>query len=162
MAFEAIVAIIVLIVGIALLVFSSEKAVKHSVSIASALGISPLIIGLVLVSIGTDMPELANDVISSALGHGDVTIGDSLGSVLAQMTLVLGLVPFFGGIFKVKRREIAVVGACEVLALILVVSIVKTGYVGGMNAICRVNKPKTGSFHLPIDLGSFLHALVTF
>ncbi|MFQ6081115.1 MAG: sodium:calcium antiporter [Candidatus Bathyarchaeia archaeon] len=138
MAYEAIVAIIVLIVGIALLVFSSNKAVKHSVSIASALGISPLMIGLILVSIGTDLPEIANSIASSAIGHGDINVGDSLGSILAQITLVFGLVPFLGGTFKVKRREIAVIGACEVLALILVVSIVKTGYISRMNALFLV------------------------
>ena len=120
------------------MVFSSKKAVEHSVSLASALRISPLMIGLLLVSVGTDLPEIANDVVSSALGHGDITIGDSLGSVLAQMSLVLGLVPFFGGMFKVKRKEVAVIGACEVLALILAVSIVRTGRVGGINALFLV------------------------
>lgn len=95
-------------------------------------------VGLLLVSIGTDLPEIANDIISSALGHGDITVGDSLGSVLAQITLILGLTPFLGGMFKVKRREIAVIGACEVLALILVVSIVKTGYISRMNALFLV------------------------
>ena len=138
MLFEPMVAVIVLILGIALLVFSSEKAVKHSLIIASAMGISSLIIGLVLASVGTDLPEIANDIISSALGHGDLTIGDSLGSVLAQITLVLGVLPFFGGTFKVKRREIAVIGACEVLALILVVSIVRTGYISRGNALLLV------------------------
>ncbi|MDH5770968.1 MAG: calcium/sodium antiporter, partial [Candidatus Bathyarchaeota archaeon] len=67
MIFEAIVAILVpilvLIVGLALLVFSSDTAVEHSVSIASALGASPLIIGVILVSLGTDLPEVANSVI---------------------------------------------------------------------------------------------------
>ena len=56
MIFEAIVAILVpisvLIVGLALLVFSSDRAVKHSISFASAMGASPLMIGLILVSIG--------------------------------------------------------------------------------------------------------------
>jgi hypothetical protein len=52
MIFEAIVAILVLILGLTLLVFSSDKAVKHSISIASALGASPLVIGLILVSLG--------------------------------------------------------------------------------------------------------------
>ena len=138
MAFEVAVAIGGLILGIALLTFTSDKAVEHSVSIASALRISPLMIGLILVSIGTDLPEITNDIISSALGHGDITIGDSLGSVLTQITLVFGLIPFLGGMFKVKRREIAVIGACEVLALILVVSTVKTGYISRMNALFLV------------------------
>ena len=118
--------------------FSSDKVVLHSISIASALRISPLIIGRVLKSIGTDLPEIANDITSSALGHGDITIGDSLGSVLTQITLILGLLPFLGGMFKVKRKEIAIIGACEVLALILVVSIVKTGYISQMSALLLV------------------------
>jgi len=138
MVFGTAVAIAGLILGIALLIFSSDKAVEHSVSVALALKISPLMIGLILVAIGTDLPEIANDIISSALGHGDITIGDSLGSVLTQITLVLGLLPFLGGMFKVKRREIAVIGACEVLALILVVSIVRTGYVSNINALFLV------------------------
>ena len=138
MIFEATVAIVGLILGIALLILSSDKAVEHSVNIALALRISPLMIGLILASIGTDLPEIANDIISSSLGHGDITIGDSLGSVLTQITLVLGLLPFLGGIFKVKRKEIAVIGACEVIALILVVSIAKTGYISGLNALFLV------------------------
>ena len=55
--FEEIVAIAALISGLALLIFSSDKAVEHSVSIASALGISPLIIGLLIVPLDTDMSE---------------------------------------------------------------------------------------------------------
>jgi len=129
------VVVIVLILGIALLIFSSDKAVEHSMIIASAMGISSLMIGLVLASVGTDLPEIVNGIISSALGHGDINIGDSLGSILSQITLVLGVLPFFGGTFKVKRREIAVIGACEVLALILVVSIVRTGYISRVNAL---------------------------
>ena len=72
MIFEAIVAILVpisvLIVGLALLVFSSDRAVKHSISFASAMGASPLMIGLILVSIGTDLPEVANSIIASTVG----------------------------------------------------------------------------------------------
>ncbi|MCW4021307.1 MAG: hypothetical protein NWF14_08785, partial [Candidatus Bathyarchaeota archaeon] len=97
-----------------------------------------LLIGLVLVSIGTDLPEIANSIASSALGHGDINVGDSLGSVLTQMTLVFGLLPFLGGIFKVKRKEVAVIGACEVLALIIAVSIAEKGYISRMNALFLV------------------------
>ena len=57
---------VVLVAGILLMTFSSEKAVEHSVKIASALRISPLMIGLILVSIGTDLPEIANSIASSA------------------------------------------------------------------------------------------------
>ncbi len=127
--------VLVLIVGILLLVFSSDKAVEHSREIATALGASPLIIGLVLVSIGTDLPEVVNSIMASQLGHGDINVGDSLGSILAQITLVLGLLPFFVGTLKVKKKEVLVVGACEILSLILVLALVEKGYITRINAL---------------------------
>jgi cation:H+ antiporter len=135
LVFEIVVAVAVLIIGIAIMAYSSDKAVRHSVKIASALRISPLVIGLILVSIGTDLPEIVNSITSSAMGHGDINIGDSLGSALAQMTLVLGLLPFLAGKFKVKKKEVLVIGACEVLALILAVSIAEKGYFTRINAL---------------------------
>jgi len=138
LAFEIIFAVAALILGIALLTYSSDKAVEHSVKIALEWGFSPFMTGLILVSIGTDFPEIVNSITSSALGHGDINVGDSLGSVLTQMTLVFGLIPFLGGIFKVKRKEIAVIGACEVLALILAVSMAEKGYITRINALFLV------------------------
>jgi cation:H+ antiporter len=135
LAFDLTVGVALLVFGIALLGFSAEKAVEHSVNIASALGVSPLMIGLIVVSLGTDFPEITNSIISSALGHGDINVGDSFGSVLAQMTLILGLLALFGGTFKVRREEITIMGACEFLALIAAVSMVEKGYITWMNAL---------------------------
>lgn len=138
MIFEAIVATLALILGLVLLAFSSDKAVKHSISIASALGASPLMVGLILVSLGTDLPEVANSVIASTVGHGDINVGDSLGSILAQTTLVLGLIPFLAGTFKVKRKEVAIIGTCEILALMFAASIAEKGYFTRINALFLV------------------------
>lgn len=85
-------------------------------------------VGLVLVSFGTDLPEIANSLLACASGHGDIDVGDSIGSVLTQITLVLGLISILGGSFKVKRRGVAVIGAFEVLALILAVSMALIGF----------------------------------
>ena len=136
--FEAIIGIVILIAGILLMTISSEKAVEHSVIFASTLGISPLIIGLTLVSIGTDLPETVNSIVSCALGHGNINLGDSIGSVLTQLTLMFGILPFFGSSFKVKRREILVTGTCVILALMLVTSIVEKGYISRINALFLV------------------------
>ena len=138
MVFETVIAVAVLIAGIALMTYSSDKAVEHSIIIASAMRISPFLIGLVLVSIGTDFPEIVNSIISCAVGHADIELGDSLGSVLTQMTLVVGLLPFLAGKFRVKRREVLVIGAAEVLALILAVSIAEKGYFTRINALFLV------------------------
>ena len=138
MIFETIFAVAALILGIVLLTYSSGKAIEHSVKIASEWGFSPFMTGLILVSLGTDFPEIINSIVSSALGHGNINVGDSLGSALIQMTLVLGLLPFLAGNFKVKRKEVLVIGACEVLALILAVSMAEKGYITRINALFLV------------------------
>jgi cation:H+ antiporter len=181
LAFDLTVGIALLVLGVTLLAFSAEKAVGHSVSIASALGVSPLMIGLIIVSLGTDFPEIVNSIISSAFGHGDINVGDSYGSILAQMTLVLGFLALVGGKFKVKRDEILVMGACEVLALIAAVSMVEKGSISWINAVFLVAswpllmlitksvmkkpdvKPHTGqrpSFHLMLAILGFVGVAV--
>ncbi len=127
-----------LIAGIALLVYSSNKAIEHTIKLSLAWGISPFLIGLIVVSLGTDFPEIVNSIVSSSLGHADISVGDSLGSVLTQMTLVIGLLPFFVKKFKVDRKKIAIIGAYEVFALILAVSIAEKGYITRINALFLV------------------------
>jgi len=127
-----------LILGLALLVYSSNKAIEHTIKIALEWGITPFVAGLILVSIGTDFPEIVNSIVSSSIGHADISLGDSLGSVLTQMTLVIGLLPFLGKKFKVDRKKIAIIGACEVLVLILAVSIAEKGYITRINALFLV------------------------
>lgn len=138
MILETIFAVVVLILGIALLTYSSDKAVEHSVKLALEWGFSPFMVGLTLVSLGTDLPEIVNSIFSSGLGHGDINVGDSLGSVLTQMCLVSGLLPFLVGKFEVKRKDVLTIGAYEILALILAVSIAEKGYITRVNALFLV------------------------
>ena len=97
--------VMILVAGILLMTLSSDKAVEHSVILASALGISPLMIGFTLVSIGTDLPEIVNSIISCALGRGNINAGGSIGSVLMQLIMIFGILLFFGASFKVKRKR---------------------------------------------------------
>ena len=135
---DIILTVLALLGGIVLLAYSSNKAVEHSINMSLALGASPLIVGLIVVPLGTDMPEIVNSITASAMGYGDINVGDSLGSVLAQITLVLGLVALVGGTFKVKRDEIVVIGSCEILALIAAISMVEKGYITRMNSVFLV------------------------
>jgi len=139
MASEAIIAVTALIFGLALLFFSSDKAIKNLVNFASALGASTLMVGFVLASVGTDLPEIANDIISSALGHGNITVGDSFGSILAQISLMLGLLPFLGGTYKVNKRRCTIIGICEVAALTFAVLIAGSGYISRISALFLVS-----------------------
>ncbi len=134
-----ILAVFILIGGVAIIIFSSRFAVKNSAILATALGISPLIIGVTLVSIGTDISEIFNSIISCSLGHGDIDVGDSVGSDLTQLTLIFGLLPIICGAFHVNRKDVIILGSCEVLSLLMIFTIVEKGYITRLNAIFMVS-----------------------
>jgi len=50
----------------------------------------------------------------------------------------LGLLPFLAGTFKVKRKEIGIIGACAILALMLAVSIAEKGNISRINGLFLV------------------------
>lgn len=129
------VALVMLVVGILIIIFCANIAVKHAAILASSLGISNLVIGITLVSIGTDLPEIINSIIACSLGHGDIDVGDSVGSSLCQITLVFGLLPFICGGFKVGRKEMIIIGGCLILSLILIFTVVEKGYFNRLDAL---------------------------
>ena len=87
---ELVYAIIAILVGFAGLVWSADRFVDGSASIARAAGLSPLIIGLTIVSFGTSAPEILVSINAALEGAGDLAIGNALGSNLANIGLVLG------------------------------------------------------------------------
>ncbi|MFW9881886.1 MAG: sodium:calcium antiporter, partial [Candidatus Thorarchaeota archaeon] len=102
------------------------------------LGVSPLIIGVSLVSIGTDISEIFNSLVSCAVGHADIDIGDSVGSDLTQLTLIFGILPIVSGMFFIHRKDIIILGACEILSLVLIFTIVEKGWVTRFDGILLV------------------------
>lgn len=99
---------------------ASRRAIHHTILVAERLRLPRFFIGFTLVSLGTDAPEIVNSVVSSYLGHGDINVGDSVGSVFTQGSLVLGLFPFLtGGSMVTERRELFLVPALAVLALLV-------------------------------------------
>lgn len=84
-------AIIFLILGLCVLVFSAEYLVKGAARLAGALGISPLVVGLTVVAFGTSAPELAVSVMSSFKGQADLALGNVVGSNIFNVLVILGL-----------------------------------------------------------------------
>lgn len=84
--------ILLFLVGIALLYFGAEVLIKNSSWLAKSIGISPLIVGLTIVAFGTSAPELLVSTMASIQGNSDIAIGNVIGSNIANIGLVLGLV----------------------------------------------------------------------
>lgn len=83
-------ALIASLVGFAGLVWSADKFVEGSASIARAAGLSTLVIGLTIVSLGTSAPEIIVSLNAALDGSGELAIGNAIGSNLANIGLVLG------------------------------------------------------------------------
>ncbi|MDD5092138.1 MAG: calcium/sodium antiporter [Candidatus Wallbacteria bacterium] len=87
-----------LAVGIGLLYFGAECLVRGSVSAAKRFGISPLFIGLTVVAMGTSLPEFFVSVMAALSGKSDISVGNIVGSNIANIGLVLGLSALFSPI----------------------------------------------------------------
>ena len=82
--------IILLAIGFALTIGGAHFVVESGTHIAHALGVSEWIIGLFLISLGTSLPELVVSLIAVKKGNADMSIGNIIGSNVANFSMVLG------------------------------------------------------------------------
>ena len=116
-----ILAVILLVGGLAILWTCAELLVSGAVGLARLLGVSSLVIGLTVVAMGTSAPELAviiAGVLDKTGEGGNIAIGNVFGSNIANLALVGGLVALIRPLM-VKRqtlcREIPVMILMELL-----------------------------------------------
>ena len=81
---------LMVVAGLVLLIFGGEGLVRGSVAVARKLNISELVIGLTLVGCGTSMPELVTSLRAIDTGAVGSSIGNVMGSNVANILLVLG------------------------------------------------------------------------
>lgn len=108
----------VFLAGLGVALLSTRQTLDSATSLAHRLGLSPFLIGMTIVALGTDLPEIANSIAASASDHGDLIVGNSIGSTVTQMTLILGIVCFLG-VVKAERRLVTIAGAMMIIALLL-------------------------------------------
>ncbi len=95
------------IVGLAVLVWSADRFIYGSAGLARTMGISPLIVGMVIVGFGTSAPELVVSIIAAAQGSPGISMGNAIGSNLANTALILGAIALIKP-FTVQRRVLKV------------------------------------------------------
>lgn len=80
------------IAGLVLLLLGADLLVRGASRLALALGMAPIVVGLTVVSLGTSAPELAISLGSALHGTPDLALGNVVGSNIANVMLILGLV----------------------------------------------------------------------
>ncbi len=77
-------------IGIFLVLISSSFVVHFSVSLAKTAHLSESFIGSTFVAVGTSLPELSTTIAALRKKEYSLALGDSIGSNLVNLTLVLG------------------------------------------------------------------------
>ncbi len=78
------------IVGLAVILVSSDYAVDAAVALAKFFNISDRVIGLTIVALGTSLPELVTSVTAALRGNADLAVGNVVGSCIFNLLFVLG------------------------------------------------------------------------
>jgi len=83
--------ILAVIAGLIVLIWGADRFVIGAAAISRNLGVSPMIIGLTVVGFGTSAPELLVSGMAAWSGNPGLSIGNALGSNIANIGLILGI-----------------------------------------------------------------------
>lgn len=114
--------LIMVLLGLVGLYFGGEWLVTGSSRLARSFGIPALVVGLTVVAFGTSTPEMLVSLQAALQGSSDISIGNVVGSNIANIGLILGLAALLHPVtvrVEMLRREIPIMIAVSVLGFIL-------------------------------------------
>lgn len=120
--------IILLILGLAMVVFGADWFVDGASAIARKAGISEFVIGLTIVGFGTSCPELVVSLTGAIQGNADISIGNVVGSNIFNTLFILGLTALVAPIAVTsenRRKDIPI-------ALMVTFAFLLCGILGGV------------------------------
>ena len=109
------------VIGLALLMGSSQLLVWGAVEIARYFGVSDLVVGLTIVAVGTSLPELASSIAAARKNEVDLAVGNIIGSNLFNTLAVVGLAGAIAPMQieqEVFTRDMLVMSVLTVLLLV--------------------------------------------
>ncbi|OGI10693.1 MAG: hypothetical protein A2Y40_04325 [Candidatus Margulisbacteria bacterium GWF2_35_9] len=102
--------ILILLVGLIILSFSADMLIDSSISLAKHLKLSTFIIGLSVIAFGTSLPEFMVSVLALIQGSTEISIGNILGSNIANIALIVGWTGMFFAILLDKSDKKQILG----------------------------------------------------
>jgi cation:H+ antiporter len=94
---------LLLLVGLVLIVKGADFLVDGASALARRFHIPEIVIGLTIVAFGTSMPELTVSLSSALQGSPDMSIGNVVGSNIANILLILGICVLVGKVAVPKK-----------------------------------------------------------
>ncbi|OGJ16899.1 hypothetical protein A3K73_00475 [Candidatus Pacearchaeota archaeon RBG_13_36_9] len=116
---------ILLLLSLAVLLGSAYFTVKFAVNFAYDINLSPILIGITILAVGTCLPELIFSIRAVKKNHDDLALGDILGTVITDATILLGIVALISP-FSYNPLNIYTLGGAMFLACFLVIIFMKS------------------------------------
>lgn len=118
---------IIFIVAMSALIYGAEFIIKESERIALHFNISHFVIGATLVAFGTSLPEMAASMMAASAGKSDMAVANVVGSVIFNITMVLGIVFFISKKMTPNRDLFSLDSAWVIVPLVLFFIMVQDG-----------------------------------
>jgi len=115
-----------LITGLVLLLAGSHFVVVSGIEIATLLNINKAAMGMLFIGLWTTIPELFFCISAVKNNHDSLAIGDVLGTVLTDATIVIGLLALVNP-FAFPRKIIYIAGMFMVASAFMLFYLMKTG-----------------------------------
>lgn len=119
---------LLLLGSMTILLIGSYFVVNSAVSLANYLGINSILIGMLVVGLGTTLPELFYSLRAVKKRDDSLAIGDILGTVLADATIVIGILALINP-FSFPQKIIYVTGVFMIIASFILFYFMKTNRV---------------------------------
>lgn len=126
--------VLYLVGGLVMLFIGAEGLIRGSSNLAIKIGITPLVVGLTVVAFGTSTPELVVSLKAALLGNSSISLGNVVGSNIANIALILGVAAIIKPLdvhANVIMREIPIMILITVLFLFLLID-GELGFIDGL------------------------------
>lgn len=134
-------AVVLVLLGIALLVGGGESLLRGSVGLATLLRVTPAVIGLTVVAAGTSVPELAVSGIAAFQGNSEIAVANVVGSNIFNIALIVGLCALIRP-FNIEGNTLRLEFPALMLATLLCVAVVQdlqiSRWEAGLLLLCYV------------------------
>lgn len=126
---------IIFIAAMSALIFGADFIIRESERIALHFNISHFVIGATLVAFGTSLPEMAASMMAAGQGKSDMAVANVVGSVIFNITLVLGAVFFISKKMYPKRNLFALDSAWVIIPLVIFFIMVQDGVIDRVDGL---------------------------
>lgn len=121
---------IIFIAAMSALIYGADFIIKESERIALHFNISHFVIGATLIAFGTSLPEMAASMMASSQGKSDMAVANVVGSVIFNITMVLGVVFLIAKTMHPKRNLFSQDSAWVVIPVVLFFIMIQDGVIG--------------------------------